>query len=651
MADDSSSTANSSLIEVTTVAIPDRKFWNFQAPRKPAQLNVLYSLGLLDITTQEAVTVHNADPANRGSKWFQFPTPPQSYNLTETGATVIVPTQMGGKFVESQGCIFRDIRLSGTVGIRPNPVGSNLLPEGLTEATGLTLSKPKALSMLSNDDRGLDPKEITGFDDIMFLRNIFRGYWDSKKSNELARSIVMVWFYAKDSDIFIVEPMSFSVTKDRSNPMSYTYDITLRTLYRYDFQVKFEKDPVTIWGQISNAVSFVQAAMGDIATALTEISNMIEYVATLPLKIANAVVGMARSVMGAFSTLVNVGARISAAYERGLSSLGSASADMRKYSAAKENARSIGIGSKVFTTNIPSSPDGIPLVQTTAAAFSIHKNQVVRAAMTLQRVAERALSIDALFTQPKQIVVEDYKRSYNKLGEQFNGGSPLNVNNIRIPSSATEQTIMGNETIRGIAKRYLGDESYWKMIAIINKLKAPYISTTRRDGVLAYGDKILIPKRAEQGDFTNVQENMSTDSSSETMSPMLRKYGRDLRLADGSLGTDFADLQVNSRGDLDVVDGVANVNQALMIKLSTEQGELATHPTFGAKYPIGSKLSLPQLQEFTLNTRRTLLSDPRIERIDSLKSYGDGDTIRMSAKLSLRQSNVKLPVEFAVRGA
>jgi hypothetical protein len=254
-----------------------------------------------------------------------------------------------------------------------------------------------------------------------------------------------------------------------------------------------------------------------------------------------------------------------------------------------------------------------------------------------------------LFSTEKQVVVEDYKRTYNKAGNQFNGGSPLNLNNVHIPTSATEQTIMGNETIRGISKRFLGDESYWKMIAIINNLKSPYISSTRRDGVLAYGDKILIPKRPDSGDFTDVQQNSSKDSSSETMSPMLRKYGRDLKLSDGSFGTDFADLQVNAQGDLALIDGVDNINQALMVKLSTEQGELSTHPSFGAKYPIGSKLSLPQLQEFTLNTRRTLLSDPRIESIDSLNAFADGDVVRVSTQLSLRQSNVKLPVEFAVR--
>jgi hypothetical protein len=644
-------TSRLSLIESNTMAEPDRKFWNFTAPSSPKELNVLYSLGLFDLVTQKAFSIPKADPARRGSPWFQFPIPPQAYSLTETGATVVVPTQWGGKFVESQGCIFRDIRLSGTVGIRPNPVGSNLLPAGLTQATGLTLSMPKTLSMFTNDDRGLDPDEITGFDDIIFLRNIFRSYWDLKKSNEMARRIVMVWIYAKDSDIFIVEPMGLTVNKDKSNPMSYTYEITLRTLYRFDKLIVMESDPVSLWQGISNLASFISNAVNDIVTAINQIANIIEYVATLPLRIANAVVGLATQVVSAFANLKNIGSRLSSANERGLRNLKNNVETMRSLCASKENAKSLGIGSRVFTSKPPTSPDGIPLVTTAAAALAMHKNQAVRAAVTLQRVAERALSIDAFFTTTKQTIVEDYKKVYNKTYDQFNGGSPLNMNNIKMPSSAVEQTIMGNETVRGLAKRFMGDESYWKMIVIANKLKPPYLSTTRGDGVLAYGDKILIPKRPDDQDFTNIQQETNTDQQTETLSPMMKKYGRDIRLSGGSLGTDYADLQVSSRGDLDVIDGVDNVNQALMVKMSTEQGELATHPTFGALYPIGSKVSLPQLQEFSLNARRTVLSDPRIASIEQMRTFADGDLVRMSMKLALRQSNIKLPVEFAVRSA
>ena len=163
------------LIQGTTISTPDRAMWSATAPSKPTLNNYLYSIGLFDLVQWRAISVKNADPAadHRGSPWFQFPTPPQTYEISEPAATNIVPTQGGGKFVESQGSIIKDIRLAGTVGLRPNPVTSNL-SEGLTQATGVSLSVPQSLNRWLNDDRGLRPKEITGFDDITFLRNLFR---------------------------------------------------------------------------------------------------------------------------------------------------------------------------------------------------------------------------------------------------------------------------------------------------------------------------------------------------------------------------------------------------------------------------------------------------------------------------------------------
>lgn len=213
--------AKLTLIEGRTISTPDRRFWDGTASIPPTYIDYTYSIGLFDLVTWSALGVPEADPAEgwRGTPWFQFPTPPQLYEVSENAATVITPTQNGGKFVESQGSIFKDIRLSGTVGLRPNVPDSNLLPSGLSKATGLTLSVLKTVSLFTNDNRGLSPKEITGFDDITFLRNLFRAYWDFKKSNEWARRVVMVWIYKKDSDIYIVEPMQFVTNKEKSNPL------------------------------------------------------------------------------------------------------------------------------------------------------------------------------------------------------------------------------------------------------------------------------------------------------------------------------------------------------------------------------------------------------------------------------------------------
>src|SRR5262245_24918353 len=50
---------------------------------------------------------------------FIFPLNPQSIEQDEEGAVVITPTQGGGKFIENQGSLMKDIVITGTTGFLP----------------------------------------------------------------------------------------------------------------------------------------------------------------------------------------------------------------------------------------------------------------------------------------------------------------------------------------------------------------------------------------------------------------------------------------------------------------------------------------------------------------------------------------------------
>lgn len=640
--------AKVSLIESATLSLADEKFWGETAVANPTYINYTYSLGLLDLVTWKNYELKNADPAarRRGSAWFQFPTPPQTYELSENAAVNIIPTQNGGKFIESHGSVFKDIRLTGTVGLRPSAVDSNLLPAGVTQTTGLVLSMPKSLGFLTTDERGLPKKEITGFDDITFLRNLFRGYWNIKKSNELARRIVMIWIYAKDNDIFVVEPLNFTATKDKGNPLSYTYNITLRALYKFDSLILKERDPLAGWQDISNLTSNLTQIIRDVTVAINQIAGAIDYISSMPFRLADVFVRETIGFMGALVNLRNTGTRFTG-LNQSLQQLSDHARELQHLDAILHSQVDT-TGSKKGAFTRSAAADMV--LSTAEATLAMIRDGVSHAAIQVSRAVNRTRICDPLFEDSKNVAVTDYRSVYNRNGVPYTEGSPLNVNNITIPSSATEDVVGGNESLRSIAKRLLGDEAYWKSIAILNNLKPPYISTTRGDGVLSPGDKILIPKRPDTGDFSNtVPTELKTDASREALSIMGKKYGRDIKLSNGSLGTDYADLVVGQRGDLATIEGVDNIRQALMIKTSTEQGELSLHPTFGAAYPVGSKVTLSQLQEFALNTRRTFLSDPRIKDIEQLKTYAEGDVVRVYAVASIRQSNTQLPIDFTVR--
>lgn len=654
------------LLDKRTIAQPDRRFWGVQSSYGSYNF-FLYSIGLYDLQTNQSINIPGADPARdyngRGTPHFQFPTPPKMYEIVEPASTTIVPTQDGGKFVESQGSIFKDIRIGGTVGLRPHPrANTNLLPAGFTKATGISLDRPSLLQ--SKDERGLDPAEITGQDDIIFLRNIFRAYWDLKRSNIWANRVVMIWIAAKESEWYIVEPISFTSNRDSANPMSWAYQIALRTLYRFDAKFKLpDPDPVIGFGELTNAWNKFKTFTRDTVRGVQQLTSATEWLLALPFDVVSLVLSESAALLAAGASVRNAGKRLGDIYGKDrLIALAKSAESLGGF--ATENAATKSGGDVApwsVTTTVaaglrPDSNYGIPDVDEDAA-LDIHANPIVRGSRQIQRAAEGILALDGFFSGPKQVMVDDRSRAYQdaESGEApYTAGSPLDLNNIVVPSTGEEALVQKGDTIRSFAKRELGNEALWKTVAVLNGLVAPYISPSGSSRVAAYGDSLLIPRRFEEDDFLSVREGINTDAAMEAQTKVVKGYGRDLRLDTNfetiSTDLDSSDLKVDQRGDLDVIDGVDNVKQAYLIKFSTEQGELALHPDFGAAYPIGTKINLNRMQEFAVNTRRTLLQDNRTDTILRMSTFTvGGDQIQVGAAVKLVKSNLEIPVSFVVR--
>lgn len=620
--------AGRELVAKATTSFPDRRFWSGQV-EYTTKLSATYSFVLYDLLLNEAWSYSKVDPSKKGPSvaLYQFTTPPQSIEVSEPAATIIVPTQGGGKFVESQGNLFKDIRIAGTVGFRPNVPSKELLP-GLEKAGGPSISTPTSFlpDFLTKDNRGLDPKEVTGFDEMMFLRNIFRTYFDLKGSDVFANRIALIWLYDKESEAYVVEPMGFTTSRDKGNPLGWNYNIQLRSLYKLDVTFPYELDSVDLFSAISNVFSMLNQITNGIAKALTEIADLINYVANLPANLVQTLFSGFTTVLRGIAAVKNAGSNFSKTVtESMLRTLKSTTNELRAAFDEKYGSEDT---SKVFEGDI-----GV-----------IRHSFVI-----LERAAEAMLTNDGLWREDKNIQVVDYSRAYlSETGEApATAGSPLNPANITLPDSAVEKEIGGADTIRTLALQYLGDEAAWKKLAIMNNLKPPYISANGGDGVLKPGDTILVPQKVAATGPLPVSRTVNPDASSETQRPMMKRYGRDLRLLE--VGGELADFAVASGGDIDVVEGVDNVIQAIKIKFSTEQGDLPTHPRFGAKYPVGTKLKMATVQDFALNTRRTFFQDPRVEEIMSMEIYASGDQIFTKSHLKLVGTDAQVPFTFSVR--
>jgi hypothetical protein len=607
---------------------PDRRFWgttsNFTVGG--SSVDSIYSFSIIDLQRFEILELEGLDPAERtGLATYQFPVAPSQYEITEPAATTIQPTQNGGKFVESHGSIVKDIRIGGTVGFRPNVPSSELIG-GLQAATGIKLEVPGPIGdILFNDERGLKREEATAFDDIIFLRNIFRAYWNIKSAESgIGSRIGLLWTYAKEGESYVVEPMSFTTSRDASSPLSWKYNIQCRSLYALDRSFIAVKDPMNIFQAFNKAFEMFTRLGQSINRSLNAFADVVNFFATLPFDVVDTVLGAGLDVLRGFAAIKN-----------------SFNFDRLKENRVKEwQAASRDVLDQLSSDTSSGSGAG----QTGREGIA---RKVIR---DIWRQSNMALSIDFLWEQPRQIQVEDYATAYqDEIGDDpVTTGSPLNLANVSIPDSGEEKQIEELD-IKDAAKRLLKDAARWKELVILNDLRPPYIAAVRSDGVLQPGDKIIVPKGVDAIDAENfVPRETNRDQQLADQSPIYKRYGRDLRLAGTSTG--LSDVRATASGDLDVIDGPDNVEQGLFIKFSTEQGELATHPLFGAAYPIGTKFpSLARLQEFSLNTQRTIRQDPRVDEIEKIKTFVDQDQVRVQSRVKLRSSNVRLPISFAVR--
>lgn len=94
-------------------------------------------------------------------------------------------------------------------------------------------------------------------------------------------------------------------------------------------------------------------------------------------------------------------------------------------------------------------------------------------------------------------------------------------------------------------------------------------------------------------------------------------FGSDLRLVfpRGETGVDLAlGLQ-----DLETINGLENLVQALTLRLLVDRGELAglAHPRYGSRIRdlIGEPLDRPNLELLRRYVRQELLRDPRVEEV------------------------------------
>lgn len=616
----------------------------------------LYSIQLLEIKNGNLSILENSyelsvgpssEVGNNTTPSYMFRLPPKVHEMSEPFATNVIGTQEGGKYVESHGSPIKEIRISGTTGLRPHRNASkNLSIFGAN--TGLSSSStvgqvaefagvantPDAigpLSSLFNSTSTWSDKEAIGHDDVMFLRNLFRLYDWHKTNGPNAGRVLMVWRNAKDDDYWVVEPMEFKLAQNSSSPLTYEYSITFKTLQKLELQVYVNTDDtIGLLRSANNFVARTNQASAAIRNSLLVIASQIDRLARAPRDVTSFILMPMRYTLEGLDAVRRSEKRFTSNFVQNLKLL-----------------------QKNLDTLYKEIAEGYDATE--AAMMKIRK------AMRTARI-----EVDKLLSQPElqpSAVITDAKATsdhtlstYNTPTENkgvYAGTQPLVNNNTQL----SQAVVQPNDTIHSLAVRLVGNRSAFKTLIAINNLTAPYVSPAGGVGVLRPGDYILYPSAVQATGSSNSfgaklnNKETSSPQDIQSNSSLMQQFGRDLRLItsqQSSYEVKF-DLTVDQSGDISTLTGIPNIAQAVRSKFSTVKGELPAHPSFGASFPMGARATPTTLAGFRIDVEQTLLSDIRISNIKNLSFTVIGDILSAKASINLVNSANTVTLSFPLR--
>lgn len=624
-----------------TLSHPDRANANLGGVKTPL-IQRLYSIAIFDAISGNVIEAEDLDPKKRSNlaEYF-FTLPPKTYEISEPATTQIVYTQNGGKFVESHGSLTKEIRLSGTTGLRPNkssPSHVNLL-----SSVENFLDQVNPASIFASNSIPLD-KEATGFDDIVFLRNIFRKYFDIKHGSTAASHTLFLFRNAKDDDYWVVEPTEFRLSQSASSPLTYEYNISLKTLSKFDYQLNVPDDPLakmraqtTTLTRFRNYVRHLSNAFHIINFEFQKLQGRISFSIDT---VKNPLLGVISGLSAMKSTYDSLPMFIRHDVDQLSAALRQLQDELADWTLTLERRSQ----PTVDANNV----DFKRLVDVTLLRRTVNRLRVTCAKLQ----TEQSLRINAgpQYDYRRARYESRYDRTEDPAGpraEPATGGSSTFLGHQRGAGVVAVGRVGADENIRDVSARLLGDRGSWHTLVVLNDLKPPYISPFGGQNLLKPGDSILYP--AAEGASTS--QTTGKASTEEGENPLYAVFGVDVRLvpAPGSESGIYT-FALSPSGDLDLVSGLDNLKQGVILKFITEKGNLTVHPRYGAQFAIGTKSTPDSFNTFRIDTQSTILSDTRIRAVHNLNFLVKEDKLYARADLIPVGTADVVNTEFIVRG-
>lgn len=536
---------------------------------------------------------------------FGFDIPPQSIQMQETMAGTVAAGQEGGYWSDDRGQYFKDLTVRGQFGFRPTPKREVNNLGTLGQSAQRSVNQLNEVSgRFSNNVLAGVPKapegEVTGQDRLRMLTNIFRLYGDRKRTRDTAPGTIMIWADYKSGEVYVAQPVNFM--RDRSVPngsikTAYSFQLRLLEMLKVKVTEDFLMSPRSrngrrMWlDKLKEAAATMNAARSVLEQTVDGALDFgFDIVSTIFRPVTEAI-EMARTIIDSGEAIARAPLELlRGAHRNCLEVIAIMGSDTRYRQVAKDYKRlARAIASSFTPLKIFSSQD----VNAPAQALA-------------DRYAQR-------FGIPENVNdATPSRRNANTDSSGFIlGGS--------IPAGNKREKVPRFTDIKGVAVRYLGKAGRWKEIALLNGLSSPYISP-EGDGVtvLRPGDPILIPADPEEGDgqIVNLFDGINEPEGFD--------FGTDLLIDPNTRS-----FVVDENGDLAVVSGLNNLQQAGTIKTFTKPSDLVAHPWFGFSGEVGRGLTIDMLAQQHLELKMTLESDSRVEKILELSMRGTGDKLEI----------------------
>ena len=518
---------------------------------------------------------------------------PTEYTFTREFTQDIEIAQDGGVHVAEYGII------QGRIHIRVDPgVG----PRRPWNAVVIPGQRGSVVSALSGHRRWMQIR------DELFLR-----YSELKKNPSTSADTRLIFHSLKDDSSYVVIPSELELSRQSSAAAAYPYSVDMTAVEKWDGArpelvgpdrglFDMLADPAR---QIRSAIQLLDATIDDATFYLNEAqlvatswNNVIRDTGRLVESLGTFLAGVDSLIRIPYTTVT----ALAFAYDRlagAVDDWGALSYSARTWARGMEQRLNLlAMFPAEFSPTLDARERRLALARAKEAGYS--PQELASAPGTIGGSGARAT---------------DYLRAAAANATAAPGGY----------SGWVEICVDAFTAPEAIAARYDVD---WAIVAAANGLRHPYFSDAGLPGTVGPGAKIVVPVAASD---TRAMAGISRGEGYGT-SRQAELFGRDLLLDDAE------GLAVDTRyGALDfaLVEGVDNVVQAVGIRLQTTQGSNLAYPTFGRLDFVGRVATLEAALLARVDTRRTLLEDPRIQEIKPLDIVAEADSVSVDATLLL----------------